>query len=102
MESEQSLAVTLREQAALIRTLLSQNEMLAMRIEGIESFRGQSCHTARWPHEPVSFDGKRVAVIGSGPAGEKGAAQAAYFGKRVALVERSAEVGGALNDQNPV
>jgi NAD(P) transhydrogenase len=36
-----------------------------------------------------------LVVIGSGPGGEKGAAQAAYFGKRVALVERSAEVGGA-------
>jgi NAD(P) transhydrogenase len=29
-----------------------------------------------------------LIVIGSGPAGEKGAAQAAYFGKRVALVEK--------------
>ena len=28
-----------------------------------------------------------LIVIGGGPAGEKGAAQAAYFGKRVALVE---------------
>jgi NAD(P) transhydrogenase len=36
-----------------------------------------------------------LVVIGSGPAGEKGAAQAAYFGKRVALVERAPEVGGA-------
>lgn len=34
-------------------------------------------------------------VLGSGPAGEKAAAQAAYFGKRVAVVERSPEVGGA-------
>lgn len=33
-------------------------------------------------------------VIGSGPAGEKAAAHAAYFGKRVALVERSTHVGG--------
>jgi NAD(P) transhydrogenase len=39
-----------------------------------------------------SFD---LIVIGSGPAGEKGAAQAAYFGKRVALVERLPELGGA-------
>src|SRR5258706_13458917 len=39
-----------------------------------------------------SFD---LLVIGSGPAGEKGAAQAAYFGKRVALIERRAELGGA-------
>ena len=36
-----------------------------------------------------------LVVIGSGPAGEKGAAQAAYFGKRVALVERGALLGGA-------
>jgi NAD(P) transhydrogenase len=36
-----------------------------------------------------------LIVIGSGPAGEKGAAQAAYFGKKVALVERSAQLGGA-------
>lgn len=36
-----------------------------------------------------------LIVIGSGPAGEKGAAQAAYFGKRVAIVERSPRVGGA-------
>ena len=35
-----------------------------------------------------------LIVIGSGPAGEKGAAQAAYFGKRVAIVEQAQEVGG--------
>lgn len=36
-----------------------------------------------------------LVVIGSGPAGEKGAAQAAYFGKKVALVERASYLGGA-------
>ncbi len=36
-----------------------------------------------------------LIVIGSGPAGEKGAARAAYFGKKVALVERAGHVGGA-------
>ena len=36
-----------------------------------------------------------LVVIGGGPAGEKGAAQAAYFGKKVALVERSPQLGGA-------
>ena len=36
-----------------------------------------------------------LVVIGSGPAGEKGAAQAAYFGKRVTLIECSAILGGA-------
>jgi NAD(P) transhydrogenase len=36
-----------------------------------------------------------LVVIGSGPAGEKGAAQAAYFGKRVAIIERAPQIGGA-------
>jgi NAD(P) transhydrogenase len=36
-----------------------------------------------------------LIVIGSGPAGEKGAAQAAYFGKKVALVEKEPVLGGA-------
>jgi len=39
------------------------------KIEGVETFKGQSCHTARWPHEPVNFEGKRVAVIGTGATG---------------------------------
>ncbi len=37
-----------------------------------------------------------LVVIGSGPAGEKGAVQAANFGKRVALVERARSFGGAV------
>ncbi len=36
-----------------------------------------------------------LVVIGSGPAGEKGAAQAAYFGRKVAIIERAPNVGGA-------
>ncbi len=36
-----------------------------------------------------------LVVIGSGPAGEKGAAQAAYFGKRVCMIERAPKPGGA-------
>jgi NAD(P) transhydrogenase len=36
-----------------------------------------------------------LVVIGAGPAGEKGAAQAAYFGKRVCVIERAPKPGGA-------
>ena len=35
-----------------------------------------------------------LVVLGAGPAGEKGAAAAAYFGRRVALVEQRAQPGG--------
>ncbi len=33
---------------------------------GIESFKGDSYHTSRWPKEHVDLTGKRVAVIGTG------------------------------------
>ena len=36
------------------------------RIPGVETFKGQSCHTHYWPKEKVGFEGKRVAVIGTG------------------------------------
>ena len=36
-----------------------------------------------------------LIVIGGGPAGEKGASKAAYYGKRVALIERAPYLGGA-------
>lgn len=39
-----------------------------------------------------SFD---LIVIGCGPAGEKAGAQAAYFGKRVAVIERADNPGGS-------
>jgi cation diffusion facilitator CzcD-associated flavoprotein CzcO len=35
-------------------------------IAGIDSFKGQSFHTSRWPHEKVDFSGKRVGIIGTG------------------------------------
>jgi cation diffusion facilitator CzcD-associated flavoprotein CzcO len=38
-------------------------------IEGIADFQGEAWHTGLWPHEPVSFAGKRVAVIGTGASG---------------------------------
>ncbi len=35
-------------------------------IEGRDDFAGRTFHTGRWPHEPVDFVGRRVAVIGTG------------------------------------
>lgn len=37
-----------------------------------------------------------LVVIGGGAAGEKGAVQAAYFGKKVALIEKEPHLGGAM------
>src|SRR5260221_5440449 len=57
-----------------------------------------ACPEPRYAHRPMVDpppEQHDLIVIGTGPAGEKAAAQAAYFGKRVAVVERAAEPGGA-------
>ena len=46
-----------------------------------------------------SFD---LVVIGCGPAGEKAGAQAAYFGKKVAVIERAPVVGGSCINSGTV
>src|SRR5215475_15022689 len=38
-------------------------------IPGVADFRGEAHHTGTWPHEKVGFEGKRVAVIGTGATG---------------------------------
>jgi cation diffusion facilitator CzcD-associated flavoprotein CzcO len=39
------------------------------RFAGLDSFAGETFHTARWPHTGVDFSGKNVAVIGTGSTG---------------------------------
>ena len=39
------------------------------RIEGVDDFRGQHFHTYYAPAEPVAWEGKRVAVVGTGATG---------------------------------
>ena len=37
--------------------------------KGLSDFTGEVYHTGHWPHQPVDFTGKRVAVIGTGSSG---------------------------------
>jgi cyclohexanone monooxygenase len=36
---------------------------------GLDTFEGEVYHTGEWPHQPVDFSGKRVAIIGTGSSG---------------------------------
>jgi cyclohexanone monooxygenase len=38
-------------------------------IPGLDTFKGETYHTAHWPHEGVDFSGKRVGLIGTGSSG---------------------------------
>ncbi len=33
---------------------------------GLKDFKGRTFHTGWWPHEPIDFTGRRVAVVGTG------------------------------------
>ena len=38
-------------------------------IPGYDNFKGETYNTGSWPHDPVDFSGKKVAVIGTGSSG---------------------------------
>ena len=56
---------------------------------GIEDFNGEMHHTGRWPHEPVSFEGKRVAVIGTGSSGVQSIPEIAKEAAHVTVFQRT-------------
>lgn len=58
---------------------------------GIHDFAGDCYHTGRWPHEKVSFKGKRVAVIGTGSSGIQIIPEIANEAEHVTVFQRTAQ-----------
>ena len=58
-------------------------------IPGIKGFAGECYHTGSWPHEPVSFAGKRVAVIGTGSSGIQSIPEIAKEAAHVTVLQRT-------------
>ncbi len=68
------------------------------RIPGIESFKGQSFHTHQWPKQPVSFEGKRVAVIGTGATGIQAITEIAKTAGHLTVFQRTAQWSAPLHN----
>ncbi len=68
------------------------------RIPGIESFKGESCHTHNWPKRPVSFAGKRVAVIGTGATGIQAITEIAKTAGHLTVFQRTAQWSAPLHN----
>jgi cation diffusion facilitator CzcD-associated flavoprotein CzcO len=68
------------------------------RIPGIESFRGQACHTHYWPKEKVDFAGKRVAVIGTGATGIQTITEVAKSAGHLTVFQRTAQWAAPLHN----
>ena len=58
-------------------------------IPGMADFAGQLLNTATWPHSPVDFTGKKVAVLGTGSSGIQVIPIAAESAERVYVLQRT-------------
>ena len=56
---------------------------------GFHDFAGELYHTGRWPHEPVSFENKRVGVIGTGSSGIQCIPEIAKHAAHVTVFQRT-------------
>jgi len=68
------------------------------RIDGVETFAGEAYHTARWPKTPVSFEGKRVGIIGTGASGVQTIQEAAKTAKHLTVFQRTANFAAPLKN----
>lgn len=59
-------------------------------VPGLSTFAGESYHTGNWPHQPVSFAGKRVGVIGTGSSGIQVIPQLAQQASELFVFQRTA------------
>jgi cation diffusion facilitator CzcD-associated flavoprotein CzcO len=67
-------------------------------IPGVESFGGQSCHTHYWPKTPVKFEGKRVAVIGTGATAIQAITEIAKTVGHLTVFQRTAQWAAPLHN----
>ncbi len=57
---------------------------------GLESFKGRVLHTADWPHESVHFNGRRVAVVGTGSSAVQAIPLIAQQATQLTVFQRTA------------
>ena len=58
-------------------------------IPGLSTFKGKWYHTGNWPHETVSFKGKRVGQIGTGSTGIQAAPVIADTAEHLYVFQRT-------------
>lgn len=57
--------------------------------DGLDSFRGEWYHTAKWPHDGVELAGKRVGLVGTGSTGIQAIPQVARRAEHLTVFQRT-------------
>ena len=86
IETDQGDRVTARHLITGIGCISTGN---IPKIKGLDSFEGDWYHTGNWPHHPVDFSGKRVAVVGTGSSGVQSIPVIAKQAKHVTVFQRT-------------
>ena len=61
-------------------------------IRGLDRFRGECHHTARWPQEGLDFAGNRVGVIGTGASGVQVVQEARRNASQLTVFQRTPNI----------
>ena len=70
------------------------------RLDGMDSFEGQSFHSFDWPHEPIDLAGKRVAVIGTGATAIQLIPEVAAAADHLTVFQRRPNWAAPLNNSS--
>ncbi len=68
------------------------------RLKGMDDFEGEAFHTYWWPKEPVSLEGKRVGVVGTGATGIQVIAEIADKVSELTVFQRRPNWSTPLNN----
>ncbi|MAU19370.1 MAG: 4-hydroxyacetophenone monooxygenase, partial [Martelella sp.] len=74
---------------AVISSVGQLNQPMIPEIKGLEDFRGEQMHTARWNHD-YDFTGKNVAMVGTGASGMQTGPATARIAKHLTIYQRAA------------
>ncbi|KAK1812471.1 hypothetical protein LTR12_013165 [Friedmanniomyces endolithicus] len=58
-------------------------------VPGVADFKGPAYHTSRWPKDPISFEGKRVGIIGTGATAIQATPVIAETAKSLTVFQRT-------------
>lgn len=74
------------------------SEAVLPKLAGIAHFRGEVIHTARWPQDPVRFEGRNIGVVGTAASGVQTIQEVSKTCKSLVVFQRTANWCTPLNN----